>query len=427
MKRFWRLPLTILCLSALVAHPALAYDSNYNTQNNIIFQDDPNAVSCLTTGGSTSFPPTTAKVEGQTLQRIKDLQATYEQAASQTKVPWQVYAAIDYREDNNDPNKGILGGEVIGTPATDSGKISSSKLESIVGKNGGFEHLRDLAKAAYQVDVTKPMTFEQLQQAFVSYNRGRTYVHAHVSPDLSPYVMSNYDEAHKNMVYPDIPPDPSIGDKGETLHGKDTRLGAMAVYANIATLGTGSCVGAGVGAKVNYTGLYPDLPAGTLPDNLLCTPRPSTPSFKLLKGPACDSFIALNSAYQQTFGQQMPLSGGYRTAQQQIACGGTRAHPGGSNPRCIYYDPNNDPPEHLWGTAIDFSGPLQYKTTREHQWLVQNGPTFGWFWPRWASGGHGGNAGVEEDWHFAYYFVGHDPNRLDKNGRFIGDTLESYK
>lgn len=416
MKKYIKLLVVALSIAAVIVRPALAYDPVYNTYNNIIFQDDPNSPSCATTGGSTTFPPTTAKLSTQIMQRIKALEPVYKQAADTTKVPWQVYAAIDYREDNNDPDKSILGGEPLGTPAVDSGVVSSSKLDSIIGKNAGFDHLKNNAKNYYDVDVTQPMTFDQLQQAFLAYHRGATYKKANVPPDASPYVMSNYDEAHKNMVYPNIPP--SGNDKGETLRGNtDTRFGAMAIYANIATLGTGSCIGAGVGAKVNYTGLYPNLPAGTLPENLLCTPRPSQPGFKLLKGPACDSFIALNNTYKQIFKKDLPLTGGYRTAQQQIACGGTKANPKPGS-ACIYYDPDNDPPEHLWGTAIDFSGPLTDANSAEHKWLVQNGPIFGWFWPNWARSGGGGNARIVENWHFAYYFAGHDAST---------DKLESLK
>ena len=114
----------------------------------------------------------------------------------------------------------------------------------------------------------------------------------------------------------------------------------------------------------------------------------------------------------------MPVSGGYRSAAEQIACGGTKTNPGGYNPNCIYYDPATRPPEHLWGTAIDFSGPFTDINSSAHKWLEQNGPNYGWFWPNWAKQGRGGNAKVVEAWHFAYYFVGHNPST---------DKLESYK
>jgi hypothetical protein len=280
----------------------------------------------------------------------------------------------------------------------------------------GSETLKGLAKDVYGVDVTGKLSFLQLQQAFIVYNRGYSYQRANQSPDTSPYVMNQYDAQHTDMTFPSIP--------GETLAGhKETgRLGAMTVYAILAGGGAGGgaagCFGAGVGAKVDYSNIYPKLDAGTLTPDMLCTPYPEQPGFKLLKGPACDSFMAMNGAYKQAFGKQMPIIGGYRTAAEQIACGGTIQNRGGNNPACAPYNPKNDPPEHLWGTAIDFGGPIMNTSSPEHKWLENNGPNFGWFWPNWAKEGRGGNAGVVEPWHFAYYFVGHNPST---------DKLESYK
>lgn len=389
---------------------AEGYDPNqiyYEYNNNIIFRQNGNEENAAC--GATALPPTNTKLDAATLGRINNLKSTYLTGAEQTGVRWEVIAALDYREDNNNPNSSILGGEPLGQKATDSGYAPATKLESIID---GMIILK-AKKPIYGVDPTKPMTFLQLQQAFITYNRGNSYAVAGVSPDKSPYVMNQYDDAHKNMTFPSLP--------GETLAGRtETRYGAMTVLANLVAEGDNSteCVGGGVGAKVDYTGLYPNLPAGTLKDSQLCSPRPDIPSFKLLAGPACESFKALDLQYKRVFGKLMPLSGGYRTAQQQIDCGGTRSNPGGYNPNCIYYDPNTPPPEHLWGTAIDFSGPLSNSGTQEHNWLVKNGPLYGWFWPNWAKDGFGGNAGSVEPWHFAYYFVGHNPN---------SDKLESYK
>lgn len=422
MKKF-TLAITALVAITTTAQPvfAAAYPPAYEpynlTDNNIIFLDDPKAVAGCSAGAA--LPPTTAKMDAAGLARIEALKPVYQEASAKTKVPWQVYAAIDYREDNNDPNKSMLGGEPLGQPAVDSGKTPYTKLESILM---GDEILKGLAKGVYGVDVTQPLDADKLQKAFIVYNRGYSYKNAGTSPDKSPYVMNQYDDAHKDMVFPSIP--------GETLAGrKETgRLGALTVFAIInagtatdeinTTINTGGCFGAGVGAKVDYSPIYPGMDAGTLPDSMLCVPRPSQPGFKLLKGPACDSFLALDAAYKNAFGKPIPVGGGYRTAAEQIRCGGTKQNPGGENPACIYYDPKNDPPEHLWGTAIDFSGPLTNGSSAEHKWLEQNGPLFGWFWPNWASGGRGGNAGVVEAWHFAYYFVGHNPK---------SDKLESLK
>jgi hypothetical protein len=55
---------------------------------------------------------------------------------------------------------------------------------------------------------------------------------------------------------------------------------------------------------------------------------------------------------------------------------------------------------HGWGLAVD----LELSGSDEHQWLVQNGPTFGWVWPN-KSG---------EDWHFEYMGAAAQGNSNDR-------------
>jgi hypothetical protein len=439
MKRVF-LIIAAFCLALTPANAVFAAPTNpdpqpydpdkiiYETTNNVVFRQNGNETGAAC--AEQALPPTTTQLDTATLNAIKNQEAVYRRAETTTGIMWEVLAALDYRESNNRENAYILGGEELGTPAVDSGGIFYSKYDSIIGRDdpatgqhyrGGAEILKG-KQPIYGVDPTKPMTFIQLQQLAITYNRGSTYKSANVPPDQSPYVMNEYDADHMNMVFPNIPPHGS--DLGETLRGRtESRYGFMTVFANLigAREDSGAgCIGGGVGEKVDYTPFYPALPAGTLPDSALCKPWSDRPDFKLMAGPPCVSFLAMDAAYKQVFNKRLPVGGGggYRTAAQQIACGGTEDDRGGYNPACTYYRPDNDPPEHLWGTAIDFSGPMQDANTSEHKWLVANGPTYGWFWPNWASGGRGGNAGVVENWHFAYYFAGHNPN---------SDRLESYK
>lgn len=426
IKRIMRIVGLTLIVSLVIARPLIAaddgpaFDPFYNTNNNIIFYDDPNASYGTCGGGTgavaggTGFAPTTAKLDNGTISRINALRSLYQKVSAQTKVAWEIYAAIDYRENDNNPNKSMLGGEPLGQPAVDTGLVPQTKEESIMM---GSNELKGLAKGVYGINITSQMSFQELQSIFVAYNRGYAYKDAHQSPDTSPYVMNQYDAQHINMTFPSIP--------HETLAGqKETgRFGAMTIYSAIAGAapgGSGACFGSGVGAKVDYSNIYPKLDAGTLTPDMLCIPFPEQPNFKLLKGPACDSFLAMAAAYKQTFGKQIPTynGGGYRTKEEQIACGGTVQNPGGTNGACAAYNPKNDPPEHLWGTAIDFGGAINNTSSPEHKWLEANGPNFGWFWPNWAREGRGGNGNYVEPWHFAYYFVGHNP---------ASDKLESYK
>lgn len=183
-----------------------------------------------------------------------------------------------------------------------------------------------------------------------------------------------------------------------------------------------------VGANINYTGLWrgsdgsrPGINAGTLPQNKRCKPKGY--NFELMCGPATVSFEAMSDAYiayaanynkskatKDKIFAKMPVGEGFRSDTQQKDCAAR-------NPNCAKYQVNYPPPGHLWGTGIDFGQPpFGNSSTVEHKWLVANGPKYGWFWPPWASGGRGGQAGVVEPWHFNYYFVGHNPN---------SDTLES--
>lgn len=184
----------------------------------------------------------------------------------------------------------------------------------------------------------------------------------------------------------------------------------------------------GVGAAINYTGLWrgsdgkkQGIDAGTLPANKKCKPKGY--SIELLCGPATVSFEAMSDAYQKETGQKLsaPSWGGYRTKQTQLNGGSTFAA----------YKANYAPPAHLWGTSIDFStdrGTIELNG-KEQKWLVQNGPKFGWYWPLWArpcsivseaqrkkglceGGGVGGHV---EPWHFNYYYTGYDQNKYEDN------------
>jgi hypothetical protein len=254
-----RITVLALTLSVLLAPgSSLAYT---NAQNNAVIQGHelylaneqngcfnlPGAQPGTGFNASTSAgtTPTQTNTSVTTIQgmhptevaRLVALIPIYQQAAQQTGIPWQVFASIDYREDNNQANKSMLGGENLGIPATDSGLTPHTKLESIIM---GANILKGLAKNVYGVDVTKPMNADQLKEAFVTYNRGNAYKRANTSPDFSPYVMNNFDNAeHKNMVWPNIP--------GETLAGAKevSRLGAFTVFSR---LPGGGAIGAGTQA-----------------------------------------------------------------------------------------------------------------------------------------------------------------------------------
>jgi hypothetical protein len=167
--------------------------------------------------------PTSAEIPPSMMNAINTLKADYEAAGTATNVAWSTLAAIDFRENNNDPNRSALSGEIIGTTNPDSGAVTSSKADSL--RRAG-EHLRAMASSVYGVELTTATGGEDIQKALIAYNRGQSYKVAGRPPSDSPYVMNGYDAAHTDMVFPSIP--------GETLAGMtDYRMGAFTLFTRL--------------------------------------------------------------------------------------------------------------------------------------------------------------------------------------------------
>lgn len=168
--------------------------------------------------------PTSADVPQPVAQAINALKSDYELAGAETGVAWSALAAIDLRENNNDPMRSALGGE-LGWPAKarDTGIVSANKRESLVQ---AANHFKGMARWVYGVEVNINTGGDDMQKAFIAYNRGQSYKLAGLEPSASPYVYNLFDGAHQNMVFPDI--------AGETLAGTtDTRLGAYTLFVRL--------------------------------------------------------------------------------------------------------------------------------------------------------------------------------------------------
>jgi hypothetical protein len=174
------------------------------------------------------------------IANIKKLQPDYQKAGQATGVPWQLLAAIHYRESNNNPNSDLQAGNPIGGPYTqsstdytrygyprtmeESAEIAAKHL--IASAKGGVVKL--------PINVASPDA-DAIKDTLYSYN-GRASQYAQQAEDLgfdptkqpyegSPYVMNNYDELHKNMKI--------ITTDHGPLDGIDTRFGAFTVYARL--------------------------------------------------------------------------------------------------------------------------------------------------------------------------------------------------
>lgn len=125
---------------------------------------------------------------------------------------------------------------------------------------------------------------------------------------------------------------------------------------------------------------------GRIPAPALCSPR--TARGELLRCDAAAAFDRLSEAYRARFGVPISVTDSYRSYEGQVACraakGSMCATPGTSN--------------HGWGLAVDLGGGVQRFGTPQHEWMVSNGPAFGWMLPSWAR--RSGN--LPEPWHYEF-------------------------
>lgn len=124
---------------------------------------------------------------------------------------------------------------------------------------------------------------------------------------------------------------------------------------------------------------------GVLPDGVLC---PATPAGGLLRCDAAVSLRLLASAYESELGEELCLTDTYRSRSGQEGLALMKpdlaAVPGTSM--------------HGWGVAIDVCGGAESFGTPEHEYLLAQGPSYGWIHPEWA----GADGSKPEAWHFEF-------------------------
>ncbi len=116
---------------------------------------------------------------------------------------------------------------------------------------------------------------------------------------------------------------------------------------------------------------------------------PSAPAL-LLECRAAAAFDGLNSAFRAVFGQDIGITDGYRSYDEQVACraekGSLCADPGTSN--------------HGWAKAVDIGACCGVNTGSgaAFDWLTANAARFGWVHPAWAQP----SGSKPEPWHWEY-------------------------
>jgi murein DD-endopeptidase MepM/ murein hydrolase activator NlpD len=124
---------------------------------------------------------------------------------------------------------------------------------------------------------------------------------------------------------------------------------------------------------------------GELPADALCA---ATAAGGLLRCDAAVSLRLLAAAYEAELGEELCLTDTYRSRAGQAALAARKpmlaAVPGTSM--------------HGWGLAVDACGGAEEFGSPEHDFLSEQGPSYGWVHPGWA--GSGGSK--PEPWHFEF-------------------------
>lgn len=146
----------------------------------------------------------------------------YQAAAQRFGLPWELLAAIHYREHtlSTDP---VPGGQMQFEPGT-------WQKYATDGNNDGRADINNFADSVFSAANylsklgAKSGDEESIKRSMLYYNRGTAWPGYGSNYDIHSYTMNNFDEAHKNMRWPSFDV-PFLGGK------QDTKDGAYTVYA----------------------------------------------------------------------------------------------------------------------------------------------------------------------------------------------------
>ena len=127
-------------------------------------------------------------------------------------------------------------------------------------------------------------------------------------------------------------------------------------------------------------------PNGYFPASALC-PIIGHPG-DMMRPAAARGLNALKAAYESDLGEPLCITDTYRPYNEQVIVArqspGLAAKPGRS--------------KHGLGLAVDLCGGVESFGTREHLWMKQHAPLFGFFHPAWAEP----TGSMPEPWHWEY-------------------------
>jgi hypothetical protein len=233
------------------AHAILEADQRAVTLDHIFYD----AESQVCTASSTI--PTSVNLPASIIEPINRYKADYEAIGQEKDFPWQLIAAIHYREtsfryDNPSNGQGAFQLYTLvnnGTHTFPPGPITSQEFR----RQGGImvDFFRTKQASNYDAHKAPPITAsspnpEAIKDTLYSYN-GRFYIAANdpggqyraaqKDYEASSYVMNKFDAARQNMQH-------DVVDQGVQLD-TDERYGAFTIYAALAGIGSSGCGGSG--------------------------------------------------------------------------------------------------------------------------------------------------------------------------------------
>ena len=154
--------------------------------------------------------------------KVEALRSVYEQQGAKNDIPWEIYAALHYREGGNNPEQTPLDGKKYGEVNADGkGLISTEDQAYSISANT----MRGLAKVYGVESITASQTYsvQDFAKIAISYNRGNKYKRAYgqeEGPWFSPYTANYLDQARSPMKFPG-PTVNGVNIEGSNLAGQE--------------------------------------------------------------------------------------------------------------------------------------------------------------------------------------------------------------
>jgi hypothetical protein len=126
-------------------------------------------------------------------------------------------------------------------------------------------------------------------------------------------------------------------------------------------------------------------PNGLIPAELLCGIDIGS---YVLRGDAAVAFKKLAVAYEKDFDREICVTSAYRDRALQASLF--------ANDPVMVAPPGRS--QHGMGLAVDLCGGIENFGSKQHEWMQENGPRFGWTHPSWAAI----DGSLPEPWHWEF-------------------------